>query len=297
MRLKRLLLLCSAVTLAVGVYLEGGGHRPHMPDEETRQRMFDALPLEPDEKILRRLVMKFHQSKTRMISYHDNRKYLRLMKHKTPIERALINDFVAGRMPWEREAEEPLGEIEEIVVRWQPFEFLPTDPEEFSVQDIQQMRGARMIANQWYRDGEYARAYPLLLELAKRGFKDSQSRLAYILLYGPDGVKKSNLRALGWLGAAAHGRTEPAFRVLFNKYYRQVPKEHIATVDRIVAAYQEAFSFSEYLNCSTDHRFASGVVKRTYCQFKMEAISEACRAGSGGASCWIDQVNLDEEQS
>lgn len=294
-RLPQLLLLSSLVALVISTQVQGGGHRPDVPDAETRQRMFDALPIGDDEKVLKRLVMKLHKSKTRRVSMWDYQKVVKELKKKTPIEQAIISDFIAGRMPWETDAHEPLQEIEEIVVTWRPFEFLPENPAEFSVTDIGQMRGARMIANQWYRDGEYKRAYPLLLELAKRGFKDSQSRLAYILLYGADGVEKSNLRALGWLGAAAHGRTEPAFRVLFKRYYKQVPEQHLETVDRVVAAYQDAFSFSEYLNCSTDHRFSSGVVKTTYCQFKMEAIAEACRAGGGG-SCWIDKVNMDVEQ-
>ena len=86
------------------------------------------------------------------------------------------------------------------------------------------MRGQRLNANELYSDGYYDEAYPILLNLAKRGFKDSQSRLAYILFNGTENVEKSNLRALGWLGAAADGQTAPLFRVLFRRYMLQIPR-------------------------------------------------------------------------
>lgn len=72
--------------------------------------------------------------------------------------------------------------IEEMVVIGSIFDHTPMDSAEFSVAVIKQTRIERRHANQLYRDGHYDEAYPLLLDLAKRGFKDSQSRLAYILL-------------------------------------------------------------------------------------------------------------------
>lgn len=168
-------------------------------------------------------------------------------------------------------------ELEEIVVIGRLFDQFPMDPSEFSYHDILGMRGIRQTANELYRDGAYDQAYPLLLNLAKRGFKDSQSRLAYILFRGTDDIPKSNLRALGWLATAAHGETEPMFRVLFKRFMKEVPDAVLPTVTAVVDGYRTKYDSSDYMDCTTNHRFNSGVVKRTYCQYKLEAKVEACR--------------------
>lgn len=186
--------------------------------------------------------------------------------------------------------------IEEVVAYGYSFRGIPIDPAEMSVSDIGRMRLARERGNKLYRDGEYEKAYPILLELAKRGFRDAQSRLAYILFNGAGEVQKSNLRAIGWLGAASAQPTEPRFRVLFKKYMRQVPEHAIPTVERVVAGYRDEFSHSEHWSCSIDHPYAmhhgSSIVKRVYCRYRIEAIADACRA-NGGGRCWVHKVNED----
>ncbi|MCY4655544.1 MAG: hypothetical protein OXC80_01870 [Gammaproteobacteria bacterium] len=196
-------------------------------------------------------------------------------------------------------ASEPLlqnDHIEEVVAYGFSFHGIPIDPEEMSVSDIRRMRMARKEANKLYRDGEYEKAYPILLELARRGFRDAQSRLAYILFNGAGEVRKSNLRALGWLGAASAHPTEPRFKVLFKKYMRQVPDYAIPRVERIVAGYRDEYSHSEHWSCSTEHPYAmhhgSSIVKRVHCRYRLEAIVDACRA-MGGGRCWADKVNED----
>lgn len=186
--------------------------------------------------------------------------------------------------------------IEEVVAYGFSFRGIPMDPEQLSVIDIQRMRLAREHANKLYREGEYERAYPILLSLAKRGFRDAQSRLAYILFNGAGEVQKSNLRALGWLGAASASPSEPRFKVLFKKYMRQVPEHALPTVQRIVAGYRDEYSHSEHWSCSIEHPYAvhhgSSIVKRVHCRYRLEAIAWACRAGGGGR-CWADKVNED----
>jgi len=186
--------------------------------------------------------------------------------------------------------------IEEVVAYGFSFHGIPIDPEEMSVSDIRRMRMARKEANKLYRDGEYEKAYPILLELARRGFRDAQSRLAYILFNGAGEVRKSNLRALGWLGAASAHPTEPRFRVLFKKYMRQVPEYAVPRVERIVAGYRDEYSHSEHWSCSTEHPYAmhhgSSIVKRVYCRYRLEAIADACLA-NGGGRCWAHKVNED----
>ena len=164
----------------------------------------------------------------------------------------------------------------EVRVIGRMFDQFPMNPAEFTYADITKMRGIRASANQLYREEKYDEAYPLLLDLAKRGFKDSQSRLAYILFTGTDNVEKSNLRALGWLGTAAYGQSEPIFRVLFKKFMKEVPESVRPIVDEVLVGYREQYDSSAYMDCTTNHRYQSGVVKRTYCQFDLEAQVEAC---------------------
>ena len=182
-------------------------------------------------------------------------------------------------------------DMEEVVVIGRMFDQFPLDPAEFSYSDIQSMRGIRMNANELYRKGKYDEAYPLLLDLAKRGFKDSQSRLAYILFKGTENVEKSNLRALGWLGTAAYGKSEPMFRVLFKKYMAEVPASVRPTVDAVLAGYRERYDSSAHIDCTTNHRFSRGIVKRTYCQFDLEAKVEACQ----GFRCSSHKVNTRDD--
>lgn len=213
----------------------------------------------------------------------------KLMERRTPHERRLIARIIQGSVDMDFVISAPSKEelyMEEMVVIGNSFEKIPLDPAEFSVGQIKQMRGSRSRANDLYADGHYDDAYPLLLELAKRGFKDSQSRLAYILFNGTERVEKSNLRALGWLASAAYGDSEPMFRVLFKRYMDEVPESVRPTVDEVVTKYQEAFAFDEHQNCSTEHPFAYGVVKRTYCRFDLETIADACKG-----NCWAHKVN------
>ena len=225
--------------------------------------------------------------------------YSNMLQPYTPTERRVITKLTAGLLDINEylDAVEE-GEtyappyMEELIVIGSIFDHMPMDPAEFSVEDIKLMRNERRHANQLYRDGHYEEAYPILLDLAKRGFKDSQSRLAYILLNGTDSVEKSNLRALGWLGSAAFGDTEPQFRVLFKRYIDEVPDHVRPTVDKIVDGYQRSFAHDEHQNCSTDHNYTDGSrIKTTFCRFKLEAIAEACELGLGGGKCWAHAVN------
>ena len=225
--------------------------------------------------------------------------YSDMVKSYTPNEKRVISKLTSGMLDINEYLDTvEAGEtyvppyMEELVVIGSIFDHMPMDPAEFSVEDIKQMRNERREANQLYRNGHYDAAYPILLDLAKRGFKDSQSRLAYILLNGTDTVEKSNLRALGWLGSAAFGDTEPQFRVLFKRYMDEVPDDVRPTVDKVVDGYQQSFAHDEHQNCSTDHNYTDGSrIKKTFCRFKLEAIAEACEFGSGGGKCWAHAVN------
>lgn len=225
--------------------------------------------------------------------------YSNMLNRYPPSERRVISKLTAHMLDKNEylstvaKGETYVPPYEEVVVIGSLFDHMPMDPAEFSVGDINQMRFERGEANRLYRDGFYDEAYPILLDLAKRGFKDSQSRLAYILLNGTENVAKSNLRALGWLGSATFGDSEPKFRMLFKRYLAEVPDYVRPTVDQIVESYQQSFAYDEHQNCSTDHLFADrSHVKKTLCRFKLESIAEACELGPGGARCWAHAVNL-----
>ena len=58
-----------------------------------------------------------------------------------------------------------------------------------------------------YSDSEYKRAFPLLLNTAKHGFKEAQARVGYIYLNGLGEVTRNSATAVGWLGVAASGNS------------------------------------------------------------------------------------------
>ena len=268
---------------------------------KNRRKKAIQQAIEREEELFQ-LVQKFVKRKSSLSSFTmgELRRWQKLMKNKTPSEQKTMQRMYVEIRDEALYGEPDLdryGDMEEIVVIGSIFDRIELDPAAFSVDQIRQMRGIRMFANQSYRDGQYDEAYPVLLQLAKRGFKDAQSRLAYILFNGTDEVEKSNLRALGWLGVAAYGRTEPKFRVLFKQYRDQIPEYARPVVDRVVAAYRKEFAHEDHISCSTEHRFATNphfpesFIKRTYCQFKLEAIEAACEE----FECWANRVNEAEQ--
>lgn len=227
-----------------------------------------------------------------VLSESDWEEMKKLQTGKSPEEQqvmeemyAILNEEFADLIP---EPDLPRYQgMEEIIVLGDVFNLYSMDPAEFSVADISEMRDLRSTANRMYRNEEYDEAYPLLLHLAKRGFKDAQSRLAYILFTGTPEVRKSNLRALGWLSVAAHGDTEPIFRQLFKKYMQMIPAEALGIVEEVNDGYRDSYGHLEHMKCSTEHKYAKGLIKKTYCQFRLEAIAAAC----GRMNCWADKVN------
>lgn len=299
--------------VAIVVLLVLGGTSVSAADEE--KTLFDDFPSEERLQELTEIakeIIKYKPTRNSSVSLADVRRLRKLEERVKPSEYKIVWELYdeiveerdAKKKKRSKEARDsnknkkrdtdPTLEtgrfepepMEEMVVVGTPFSGIPINPAEFNVDDIYYMRALRAQANQLYESENYAEAYPLLLELAKRGFKDSQSRLAYILFHGTEGVPKSNYRALGWLGAAANGRTEPIFRVLLNRHLKEVPPERRDMVDKVVAGYQDEFGYPEHVRCTTNHRFTNGRVKRVYCEFRLEQIANACQG-----KCWAHKVN------
>lgn len=303
--------------VAVHVLLIFIGTSVSAADEEGS--LFDELPSEERLEELMAIakeIIKYKATRNSPVASQEVRRLQKLDKQVKPEEREIVwafyDELVVERdakkkrinsIEEESNTEKKIDDeskpearrfepdpMEEMVVVGTPFSGIPIDPVEFNIDDIYYMRALRAQANRLYERGDYAEAYPLLLGLAKRGFKDSQSRLAYILFHGTEGVTKSNYRALGWLGAAANGRTEPIFRVLLNRHLKEVPLARREMVDKVVAGYQAEFGYPEHVRCTTNHRFSNGRVKRVYCEFKLEQIANAC-----GSKCWAHKVNRRED--
>ena len=119
-----------------------------------------------------------------------------------------------------------------------------------------------------FKSGQYEKAFPQLLILARMGFKDAQARVSYIYLHGLGGQTKSNMEALGWLGVATTGETRPAYRNLFKQMMAQVPSEHSDAVDAFVQTYRDKYGADNMgIQCS---RSRTGHISKFLCRYSAE---------------------------
>ena len=119
-----------------------------------------------------------------------------------------------------------------------------------------------------FKSGQYEKAFPQLLFLARMGFKDSQARVAYIYLHGLGGQKKSNIEALGWLGVASTGETRPAYRNMFKEMMAQIPSAHREMVNAHVQSYREKYGADKMgIQCS---RSRTGHISKFLCRYTAE---------------------------
>lgn len=119
-----------------------------------------------------------------------------------------------------------------------------------------------------FKSGQYEKAFPQLLILARMGFKDAQARVSYIYLHGLGGQKKSNMEAIGWLGVATTGETRPAYRNLFKQMMAEVPSEHRTSVDAHVQSYRDKYGADKMgIQCS---RSRTGHISKFLCRYSAE---------------------------
>lgn len=119
-----------------------------------------------------------------------------------------------------------------------------------------------------FKSGQYEKAFPQLLLLARMGFKDAQARVSYIYLHGLGGQKKSNMEAIGWLGVATVGETRPAYRNLFKQMMAEVPSEHQALVAAHVQSYRDKFGADKMgIQCT---RSRTGHISKFLCRYSAE---------------------------
>ena len=92
-----------------------------------------------------------------------------------------------------------------------------------------------------YSDSEYKRAFPLLLNTAKHGFKDAQARVGFIYLNGLGEVTRDSASAVGWLGVAASGKSSPGIENYFNDIWDQIPEQHVPVFREVVEKYESKY--------------------------------------------------------
>lgn len=124
-----------------------------------------------------------------------------------------------------------------------------------------------------YSDSQYKRAFPLLLNTAKHGFKDAQARVGYIYLQGLGEVLRDSTVAVGWLGVAASGNTSPGIENYFNDIWKRIPEQHVPYFREVVEEYESKYGeYATGVACDLNRRVAS-YIKRLSCFFKVDQLA------------------------
>jgi hypothetical protein len=107
--------------------------------------------------------------------------------------------------------------------------------------DVRAMAGevykARALGASLYRDKKYDEAYPYLMTAATHGFKTAQAQLGYMHLGGLGNAKKDTRYAIGWLGVAAEGETDPDIKKLFDDLWKKIPAEQAPAYQKLVDSF------------------------------------------------------------
>jgi hypothetical protein len=85
---------------------------------------------------------------------------------------------------------------------------------------------ARATGAKLYADKQYEEALPHLTLAAQNGFKTAQAQLGFMHAAGLGGAKQDSRYAIGWLGVAADGVTDPDIKKFFKESWNKIPKEH-----------------------------------------------------------------------
>ena len=133
--------------------------------------------------------------------------------------------------------------------------------------EMQEIMQAHITGGQLYRKKKYAEAIEHLVVAAKGGQKRSQAQLGAIFLYGLGDLPRNSKKAIGWLGVAAHGETDPAYKKEYNKVYNAISKPQQPMIDKLVDAYVDNYgSEATHVTCKLTRR-AGTKMSRLVCSF------------------------------
>ncbi len=105
--------------------------------------------------------------------------------------------------------------------------------------EMVEIMNAHVTAGQLYRKKKYAEAVEYLEIAAKGGMKRSQAQLGAILLgmTGTNEVPRDTKSGVGWLGVAAYGSTEPAYKKEYERVYNAITPAQHPMIDKLVDGY------------------------------------------------------------
>lgn len=159
------------------------------------------------------------------------------------------------------------GLVEEVRVVGERVEHLSWD-ERREIYD-QLARGRSL-----YSKRDYKRAFPYLLNTAEHGFKDAQARVGYIYLRGLGEVPRSSTAAIGWLGVASSGNSDPRIKNYFGDLWGRVPDTHVQYLEEVVEEYVSKFGEEVTgVSCELRRRLGSHL-KRLTCFFDQDLSEE-----------------------
>jgi len=123
------------------------------------------------------------------------------------------------------------------------------------------------LGRRLYSDSEYKRAFPLLLNTARHGFKDAQARVGYIYLQGLGEVTRNSTNAVGWLGVAASGNSSPDIENYFKDIWKRIPEQHVPLFQEVVEEYESKYNEKATGVTCELRRPAGSHLKRLACFF------------------------------
>ena len=130
---------------------------------------------------------------------------------------------------------------------------------------------------QLYEEGKYEKAFPLLHQAARKGFKQSQVRLGGIYLYGL-GVERSDIRGLAWIGTAARNTEITEITDLYDSIWSKVPESAADQITAVIDQYVDRYGMDPTELCAQTRQAGSAISTRT-CEYgdKYDTLQEVQR--------------------
>lgn len=133
--------------------------------------------------------------------------------------------------------------------------------------EMQEIMQAHVTGGQLYRKKKYLEAIEHLEIAAKGGQKRSQAQLGAIYLYGLGDLPQNTKKGVGWLGVAAEGETEPAYRKTWREVYQAISPAQRSQIDQLVDAYVDNYGpEATKVTCKQERR-AGTRMSRLICTF------------------------------
>ena len=121
-----------------------------------------------------------------------------------------------------------------------------------------------------YKSGRFEEALPYLMAASRRGYKDSQARLAHLYLHGLGGLRRSDKLGIAWMGVAASGQTKPIIQRRFDELMGAVPHQHVESLKTVVEEFVAKYGQFEQTVVCDIAAHASTHIAKTRCYFEYE---------------------------